>query len=221
MSLSHSSSEPCAVSWSEDQRIAVTTNEVVYVLVKNLSLSLSLPHPHNLFLYHSQTLRVSLSVVNTRDSPSSADNEKRLPLFITSTVPAPVKSQLSALELGHVQYTPLKSFPLAGNWPFMEIIDPALQPRDTAAVTLPSCDLFKSSDWTPPGCSALGGYGNYTTNQVIFQRGKMACPVVNYPDLCTFRCLLSCLTRSGRLLLYAPPGLLGNQWRLVMGKGKF
>ena len=153
------------MSWSEDQRIAVTTNEVVYVLVKSL-LFLS-PSPSYKSLYHhSQTLRVPLSVVNTHDSPSSADNERRLPLFITSTVPAPIKSQLSALELGSVQYTPLKYFPPAGNWPFMEIIDPALQPQDMAAVTLPSCDLFKSSDWTPPGCSALGGYDN--------RRGRMA-----------------------------------------------
>ncbi len=165
VSLSHSSSEPCAVSWSEDQRIAITTNEVVHVLVYltnirvNLSLPLSLDDLTPL-LYLSQTLRVPLSVVNTCDSPSSADNEKRLPLFITSTVPAPIKSQLSALELGHAQYTPLTSFPPAGNWPFMEIIDPALQPQDVTAVTLPSCDLFKSSDWTPPGCSALGGYGD-------------------------------------------------------------
>ena len=153
------------MSWSEDQRIAVTTNEVVYVLVKSLLFLSPSPSPSYKSLYHhSQTLRVPLSVVNTHDSPSSADDERRLPLFITSTVPAPIKSQLSALELGHAQYTPLKLFPPAGNWPFMEIVDPALQPQDMAAVTLSSCDLFKSSDWTPPGCSALGGYDN--------QRGK-------------------------------------------------
>ena len=152
----------------------------------------------------------------------------RLPLFVTSTVTAPVKSQLSALELGRVQYTPLTSFPPAGNWPFMEIVDPAVQPRDTATMILSSCDLFKSSDWTPPGCSALGGYSSFITKS-NFRREMVHAPIIIFPltvilqhniDLCTFRCLLSCLTRGGRLLLYAPPGLLGNQWRLVMGKKK-
>lgn len=163
VSLSHSSSEPCAVSWSEDQRIAVTTNEVVYILVKSLSLSPGSHTPHAHTNISLQTLRVPLYLMNTTDSPSgsSPDNEKRLPLFIISTVPAPVKSQLSALELGHVQYTPLLSFPPAGNWPVMEIIDPILQPQDMTAAALPSCDLFKCSDWTPPGCSALGGFVNY------------------------------------------------------------
>ena len=99
--------------------------------------------------------------MNTHDPSSSAGNERGLPLFVTSTVPAPIKSQLSALELGRVQCIPLMTFPPAGNWPIMEIVDLALQPRDTAAMTLPSCDFFKSSDWTPPGCSAFGGYIDY------------------------------------------------------------
>ena len=131
-------------------------------LVRSLSLPLSLSHTHtqHLSVYnhtlHVQTLRVPLSLANVSDPASIADNGKRLPLFIMSTVPTPVKSQLSKLKLGGVNYSPLMSFPPAGNWPFMEIVDPILQEQD-----LLSRDLFQSSDWTPPGCSALGGYGIY------------------------------------------------------------
>ena len=59
VSLSHSSSEPCVVSWSEDQRIAVTTSEVIYVLVK-ISLSLSLSHTH---------MNISVSFTDITSSP--------------------------------------------------------------------------------------------------------------------------------------------------------
>ena len=71
-----------------------------------------------------------------------------------STLLAPSKMQLPKLELGGAEYAPVKKFPPAGNWPFMEMIDPVLQDSSSAS----SCDLFKSSDWTPPGCCMLGGY---------------------------------------------------------------
>ena len=51
--FSHLSAEPCVVSWSEDQRIAVTTNELVYVLVSRQLLSSDiLFHTHT----HTHTL---------------------------------------------------------------------------------------------------------------------------------------------------------------------
>ena len=86
--------------------------------------------------------------------PPAADNEKGLPLFVMSTVLAPMKSQLPKLELGGAEFVPLKTFPPAGNWPIMEMIDPILQDDSSS----PLCDKFKSCDWTPAGCSGLGGY---------------------------------------------------------------
>lgn len=71
-----------------------------------------------------------------------------------STVFAPMKSQLRKLELGGAEFVSLKIFPPAGNWPFMEMIDPVLQ--DTSSTS--SCDQFKNCDWTPAGCSELRGY---------------------------------------------------------------
>lgn len=92
---------------------------------------------------------------NTYDPTPAADNHRRMPLFIMSMVYAPVKSQLSELDVGGVKHSPVKTFPPAGNWPFMEIADPILRDIPTS-----SCDLFKSSDWTPPGCNGLRGYIN-------------------------------------------------------------
>ena len=112
-------------------------------------------------------------------------------------------STLPKLELGGAECTPVKRFPPAGNWPFMEMVDPVLQDSSSAL----SCDQFKNSDWTPPGCCVLGGYVDiihYELSRRLF--------------LNSARCLLCCLTKGGRLLLFTPPGMTGCKWTLLMGE---
>lgn len=156
ISLLKSTTEANAVSWSQDQRIAATASQTIYVLVSTL---IKAHQPYSFVQNSLQTLkrpqfspkRDASSPAGGCAAPQAADG---IPPLSISTAHAPLREKLTLLDMSDVQRGSLTVCPPAAKWNLMDLVDPLLVGEGDGQ----SHDLFKASYWSPAGYSHLGGY---------------------------------------------------------------
>ena len=65
-------------------------------------------------------------------------------------------------------------------------------------------ELFTQVEWSPMGCCELGRWASLCPQAIKQSNAKY-----------WHRCLLTCCTKSGNLLIYSPPSLCITQWKRV------